>query len=329
LAAQQQVLEHEVLTRANRHQHGREEQPKQFRHALSIGDLRSRGFAVPQLLVLQGDTSEGRAWCEAALARPQATRLHALRARVLFGAGQLAWDQGDLLAARDLLEASVACADVDHDRWREQTLYTLGEVLWELGDQERSRAVAEECVASAAAGHAWELGLALDVLGTHAFWDGNLADARQCHEESLKQLHQVGDPSPAAYVGRHLGYVAAAEGRRDEALRHFITSLAVNQRLGDMRGTFGVLAALVGLAATREHAAIAAQLSGALAIVLEQAGAPTLNPRDRALYERALALVRDVLGADGFAAECEAGRALSLETALAHALSSLQPAAAS
>jgi hypothetical protein len=42
LMPQQQVLEHELLARANAGQDGREEQPAEFKHVLSIADLCSR-----------------------------------------------------------------------------------------------------------------------------------------------------------------------------------------------------------------------------------------------------------------------------------------------
>ena len=47
LMPQQQVLEHEILARANAGQDSRQEQPEQFKHVLSIADLRSREVLPP------------------------------------------------------------------------------------------------------------------------------------------------------------------------------------------------------------------------------------------------------------------------------------------
>ena len=45
--AQQQVLEDEIPARASRRQHGREQQPEQFEHVLSIADpAAARGLAA-------------------------------------------------------------------------------------------------------------------------------------------------------------------------------------------------------------------------------------------------------------------------------------------
>jgi hypothetical protein len=50
LVAQQQILEHEVLAWAHPGQDGREQQPEQFKHALSIADLRAREDLLPHNL---------------------------------------------------------------------------------------------------------------------------------------------------------------------------------------------------------------------------------------------------------------------------------------
>jgi predicted ATPase/transcriptional regulator with XRE-family HTH domain len=268
---------------------------------------------------LQGHTAEGRAWCEAALARPEAADHPALRARVLFGAGQLAWDKEELITARALLEASASGAREAGDRrCQARALYVLGEVLWQLGDVEGARTVTEESVACAgAAGHFWELGLALQYLGMQAFRQGDLAGARTRYEQSLAQLRLAEDPSPAAYVLRNLGYVAVAERRHEEARQHILESLTINREIDDLRGIAGCLAALAGLAIARVEPASAAQLSGAMEAMLERAGASALHPRDRFFHERTLAAQRDALGDEAAAALRAEGRAMDLEAAVA------------
>jgi hypothetical protein len=51
LVAQQQVLEHKVLVWANPRKNGREEQPEEFEHILSIADLPSREVVPPHRVV--------------------------------------------------------------------------------------------------------------------------------------------------------------------------------------------------------------------------------------------------------------------------------------
>jgi tetratricopeptide (TPR) repeat protein len=268
---------------------------------------------------LQGHTAEGRAWCEAALAWTEAGDYPVLRARVLFGAGQLAWDQDDLGTARSLLEASVAGAREAGDRrCQARALYVLGEVLWQLGDVGGARSATEESVACAeAAGHSWELGLALQYLGMQAFRLGDLAGARARYEQSLAHLRRAEDPSPAAYVLRNLGYVAVAGGRYGEAQQHMLESLKINREIEDLRGVAGCLAALAGLAIAKGQPRSATRLSGATEAMLERAGAATLHPRDRFFHERTLAAERDALGDETSAALQAEGRAMGLDAVIA------------
>ena len=55
LMAQQQVLDYEVMARAHPGEDGRDQQPEEFEHALSIGDLRpARELAAPQPVAARG-----------------------------------------------------------------------------------------------------------------------------------------------------------------------------------------------------------------------------------------------------------------------------------
>jgi non-specific serine/threonine protein kinase len=265
-----------------------------------------------------GRTSEGRAWCEAALARPEAAAHPALRARVLFSAGQNAWDRDDLPAARSLLEASAAGARAAGDsRCLLRALHALGEVLWALDDPDGASAVTDDLAACAGTvGDTWERGLTLERLGMQAFGLGDLAAARACFEQSLAQLRRMKDPYMAAYVVRNLGYVAQAEGRYEEALQHMTESVTINQEIDDLRGVAAALAALAGLAVAQGQPALAAQLSGAAAATLERTGAAALHPRDRAVHERTFAAERAALDAATFDAMHAEGRVLSVDAAL-------------
>jgi predicted ATPase/transcriptional regulator with XRE-family HTH domain len=278
---------------------------------------------------LQGHAGEGRAWCDAALATPAAADHPTLRARVLFTAGQVAWDAGNLPEARSLLDESITGARAAKDgRWLARALYLLGEVLWGLEEQDAARVVTEESAAVAtAAGHTWELGLALQRLGTQAFRLGDWAGARTRYVESLKQLRRVDDPAAVAFVIRNLGYVAQAEGRYEEALRSMIESVTINQGIDDLRGVAAGIAALAGLFVALDDPQRAARLSGAVATVLGRAGASALHPRDRLLHDRTLAAERAALDQAELAALWANGHALTVEAAVSLASSGLDRAA--
>jgi hypothetical protein len=110
-------------------------------------------------------------------------------------------------------------------------------------------------------------------------------------------------------------------------LRHITESLALNREIGDLRGVAACVAALAGLAMTEGQPALAARLSGSAAVLLERAGATALHPTDRRHHARSLVTARAALGADDFAASTAEGRVLSLDAAVALALTALDAAA--
>ncbi len=278
---------------------------------------------------LQGQVSEGRAWCAAALATPAAATHLQLRARVLYSAGQLAWDACDLPAARALLEESISCARTTNDgRGLIRALYVLGEVLWDLGEQDAARAVVEESVARAqAADYAWELASAHERLALQAFRLGDWASARSHYEESIRQFRHLDDRPPLAYCIRCLGFVAQAEGGQTEALHRFTDSIRINQELGDLRGVAAGLTALAGLTIALGDAERAARLSGTAMAMLERSGATALLPLDRLRHERTLEVERAALDETRLSALWADGRALSIEAAIALAAEAVGRAA--
>jgi hypothetical protein len=114
-------------------------------------------------------------------------------------------------------------------------------------------------------------------------------------------------------VARRQGEVARAEALQREAL-------ALHRERGDPRRCaegLEQLASTVGVAGQGERAA---RLLGAAAALREALGAPQ-PAQDRADMEQAVAAVRGALGEKTWVAAFEAGQALTLEEAIAEALS--------
>jgi hypothetical protein len=100
--------------------------------------------------------------------------------------------------------------------------------------------------------------------------------------------------------------------------------LAQSEEIGDLRfcaAGLELLASTVGVAGQGERAA---RLLGAAAALRETLGAPQ-PPQEQAEVEQAVAATRAALGEDAWAAAFAAGRALSLEQALAEALERVVP----
>ena len=121
----------------------------------------------------------------------------------------------------------------------------------------------------------------------------------------------------------NLGYVAHAQGHEGRAIARFTESLQLFQERGNKRGMAECLMGLAAVAVTQsqqpEGCVRAARLLGAAEAQCEAIGA-ALWPPDRLEHERTVAAVQGALGEAACVAAWAAGRAMTLEQAIAYAL---------
>src|SRR5262249_21298155 len=117
---------------------------------------------------------------------------------------------------------------------------------------------------------------------------------------------------------QNLGCVAHHQGDFPRAAALFRESLSLCAELGDRRSIAGCLEGLAGVAGRTAHPERAACLFGAAAALQEAIGA-RLHSADLAEYNDNVALVQSQLAREAFAAAWAAGRALTLDQALAYA----------
>jgi hypothetical protein len=96
-------------------------------------------------------------------------------------------------------------------------------------------------------------------------------------------------------------------------------SLAIRHEIGDKQGIAESFAGLAAVSSMQQQMVQATQLLGAVAALLESIGG-SLETMERIVYDRALGAVQSALGDDHFAAAWAAGRALTVEQAVALAL---------
>jgi len=182
---------------------------KADRNAVQTG-LRLVG-ALSFYWVLRGSVREGRTWSEGMLERTDDTDQSAARGRALYGAGWLAWVEGDYEAASHLAEESLP-------------------IVREVGDK-RESSTAE-----------WLLGLV-------RMGQRNSAAARPLLEESRTLYKELGDVSGEAFTLYFLGMAAFFSGDRAVARAHYEESLRLFQEQGDVFGVTLLVSALevVGL----------------------------------------------------------------------------------
>ena len=247
------------------------------------------------------------------------------------------------------------------------SLYNLGRVAHRQGNDERASALLEESLSiSQAVGDLWLVANVYYSLGRVALDQGNYPGARMHFEHSLRLRRELGDRQGIAYalfgLGRvtlrqgdpvlartlqeqrlaverelnnkpgiaeslsDLGDVVLAQGKHQEATALFAESLELRRELGH---TAEIAQCLVGLARVAEvqgqskHAAL---LCGAAEALLAAIGRE-LDPIDCIEYTQNVAAVRAQLDEAAFAAAWAAGRALSVEQAIADALAGTDPSA--
>ncbi len=184
---------------------------------------------------LRGSLREGRRWLDGMLAMaPDRT---ALRARVLTGAGALAFDQGDYEAARARHDESLGIRrELGDRRGSAVSLGNLGSVAQHQGYYAAARLLHEECLAIMRdIGERQSVSIALNNLGQTAMAQGDYGAARRFHRESLEISQTLGDAWSIGISLNNLGEVSLQEEDFRSSREQFDEALTAMRELGDMR----------------------------------------------------------------------------------------------
>ena len=328
-------------------------------HAGEVDSARRLGVSLKSLWHLGGHLGEGRVWLAELLALPAASADKATRAQLLYGAGFLAWLQGDADAARGPLEECISL-------WRElenpfeiaHSLVSLGMAARLQGDRRAARAYFEE-----AAGRVQEVGdlalqsTALYGLGLLAYDEGDDAAARAMADQALAVATRGGWVRMIVGSLGLLGEVSYREQNYAAARALLEQGRAAARAGGDKWAEAGILVPLTRAATEQGNVVEAAALLGeslerwrdlgnrqGIADALEagaQLAAALARPDCAARLAGAAAALREggsatpavgaiealwtaraqtALGNQAFAAAWAAGRAMSLDEATEQAL---------
>ncbi len=184
---------------------------------------------------LRGYWSEGCGCVEGALALTGASERTAARAKALYGAGVLAWLQGDHALARSRVMESVGIfREVGSKRDLAYALSLLGVVALSQGDYTAAPSPAAEGVALfRQMGDRWGLAVALNNVGNVASQQGDYAGAQSYYEESLALFQELEDKWGQALPLRNLGQIALRQGDYTTARSRLEESLVMWQEVGD------------------------------------------------------------------------------------------------
>ena len=161
-----------------------------------------------------------------------------LRAKVLNGAGYLAYKQSDSAVAQALHEESLTIYRQSGNlRGMASSLNNLSNVAQYLGDNAGARALLEECLTiHRQLGDLRGMATSLANLGNVARWQDDFAGARALYEESLTLQRQLQDPLGLALSLDGLGDVAFKQGDNALARSLLEESLAIQRQLGSPIG---------------------------------------------------------------------------------------------
>ncbi len=269
-----------------------------------------------------GYWSEGRRWTEAIVATARDGAPH-LRMHALFCVGSLAWKQGDYPQATAAMTESLALSrTLGATSTTAYALMILGQAALDQGNYADAASLLGESLALKRA-----LGdpapWVLMHLGQLALAQEDYSQAQQLGEECLESCWQAEDTVFSCAL-RVLGETALAQGDNKRARRFLRESVARSCNIRHPRTVAFALVAFAGAVTSgceppADCVLAAAQIWGAIERLREEVGI-FLPVAEYTRYERAIAHARAWVRSDEWTAAWDAGRALSLDEAVAYAL---------
>lgn len=270
-----------------------------------------------------GPLSEAHARLLEGLERPEAEGRTRIRAKALNALGHFNWaeiNQSDL--SPRLEEALSIGIELDDKPIIATSLRLLGLSAHLAGNLKIARAFLEQSLAVNRKMTVWEQHLESQTyifLGDVLLTQGDTAQAKVYFEESIRRLGYIRDKNFMAYAVRRMGQLAEDEGDPETATEHCKTSLSLNLTVGDRRGVLACVAELGGVALGQRQFDKAAQLFGAVDILLLTYGLRLLWI-DEQRFGQNLAALRPYLEQGFFIQDWAAGQKSSLEQAVEFAL---------
>ena len=187
---------------------------------------------------IRGHWSEGRKWLETTLAKTAGAEGGPSRIKVLSGAANLAFDQGDFPRAHALGEESLALSQKFGDKHGTVVCLTLlGLEACSIENFGRARELgAASLRLSQELGDTMGIAGGLAILGLVARGEGDTAKAIEQLTQSLQHFRALGDRLRSSLVLLNLGLVVREQGDLKQARVLFEESLDLFKTLGDRWG---------------------------------------------------------------------------------------------
>jgi len=293
-----------------------------FEESLAVGRALGDIASVADALRGLGIRTGAQALLEESLALCQKIGDTWRSAMALYSLGLLALKQGDFGRAIALNEESLALFGQLGDRWG--SVYTTYRLLCARMNSTQSYSelmpqVTELLAQWRQLGDQSAYANVLNGLGEMARAHGEYGRAAIYYAESLALWQDVGVRSEVAIVRCNQGLLAHNQGDEGLAAALLAESLVLVRKNADQGGIPWCLEGLGWVAMAQGQAERAARLLGAARAWFHLTDVLS-NPGDWAESDRNVAAARAKLGEEAFAAAWEAGRAMTLEQAIAEAL---------
>jgi predicted ATPase/DNA-binding CsgD family transcriptional regulator len=242
------------------------------------------------------------------------------RVRALHGASWVARRQEDVEVAITLAEEGLRLSrELDDARLIGRSLRYLAGAVQQTGDRERAEALYEESARlSRSTGDLYSAAAVVNNLALGRLEGGEYRRAARLFEDALTMNRALGNDSGSSVNLLNLGDAELALGDLQRAATHLGESLATARAVGFREVITEALYGLAGVAGARGDQRRAAVLLGAAS----RAGdfGHIFEEFERRLYERTVEAARRALGAEALDAAIEAGRAMTLDEAVAFAV---------
>lgn len=242
-------------------------------------------------------------------------------AETLWFRGDMALDQGDYVSARRYLGECVGVSRQLNDPvMLAYPLISLARVACAEGDVIQARMLAEEGLAlRRQEAPSWPVAIAITSLGEVERFAGDDVRAELLFTEALATFRDLGTDAGIAWSLHNLGHIALRVGDGQRSAPLFTEALTIRHRNQYAHGIASELAALAGFGCLAGEYERAARLFGASDLLLERARS-VLAPADQVAAERDRARIQEQMGEQTFGEAWAAGRALSVDQAVAEAI---------
>jgi hypothetical protein len=179
--------------------------------------------------------------------------------------------------------------------------------------------VAEGAVLMQQAGNSWAATMVVLSIAMTAKFRGDYREARLQFAACEPRFRALGDRHRINMVKSELAHIDRYEGHYPQAEAVYRETIKEWQRLGHRAAVAHQLECLASVAKVQEQGQRAATLFGAAQALREKINI-SMTPSERVEYDREIADLRQGLDERVFDSSCAAGRAMSMDQAIAFAL---------